>query len=303
MSGVLFYDDRGGVSPSYLYGRQHGGSEHHQIQIFEYLAAHGVHVDVMHAGPHSLERGVRYLPCSEPIPDRAYDSLVVIGCASLPRGRTWTRVYSFQVVDPRPCAGLFEHLRDRGTMVCVSEWQADLFRSLGHTAIVIPVPIPDDWYGLEGPRSFDFGCFSSWNKGGLQTINAWHPEWGTLAVGSPYSHPEYTQENMPAGVTWLGTLQPRERWIDAMRSVGAIARICTIGETFGVVDVVARAMGISCYTLCTGDIGALREVGAQPFTDPAEWRLAIATRAPHPLGDADRFRLSRVLPQWLELLK
>lgn len=305
MSSVVFYDDRGVCSPSELRKRQHGGSEHHQIQIFEWLVARGVAVHVYHRGAHSNENGVWYYNCEGDRVHDVADAVVIIGCSSNPQvWRPPGKTFAFQVVDPRPHPDLFAHLKGVATMVCVSDWEAELFRNLGHAAITIPVPVPDELYGSADPEpAYDFGCFSSWNKGALQTIQSWRSEWGVLAVGSPYSHPDHTQDQMPAGVHWLGTLQPRETWLEAMRSVGAIARVCTIGETFGVVDVFARAMGINCYTLCTGDVGALREVGAQPFTDPAEWRMAIQQRTPHPLGDAERFRLSRVLPRWLELLK
>lgn len=234
---------------------------------------------------------------------RRVGNLVVIGCASLPRVEA-LQTFALQVVDPRPHPHLWDHLKGRAKMVCVSEWQAGLFRAIGHEAIVIPVPIPDEWYGLARARLRDSVCVSSWNKGAQATLDAWHPSMGHLSVGSPYSQPEDAEARCHAvGASWLGALTPRERWIDALASASAMARVCTIGETFGVADVAARAMGIPSYTLCTGDVGALREVGAAPFTDPAAWREAIRQRHPHPGGDAERYRLSRVLPQWLEILK
>lgn len=304
MSLVLFFDDRGGFGPTFNRENAVGGAEMHLVQVAEFLAESGYQVHAAVRGPTLEEGGVYYWPETMAGHQTEVNTLIVVGCASMPTTVKAHQTFAFQVVDPRPHPGMFAHLLGKATMVCVSEWHANLFRQLGHKAVSIPVPIPDEWYAPDMRRKIhhDFGCFSSFNKGGLATMNAWHDEWGTLAVGSPYSHPEYTQENMPRGVQWLGTLRPRERWIDAMLSVGAIARICTIGETFGVVDVAARAMGLNCYTLCTGDVGALREVGARPFTDPAEWREAIRQRSPHPGGEAERFRASRVLPLWLDLL-
>jgi len=304
MIDVLFYDDRGGFGPTF--NREHavGGAEMHLVQIAEYLAARGSRVlaNVHQDGQLVDEGGVAYADSRRlSFTHEWVGTLIIVGCASVPEVRA-ERVFAFQVVDPRPHPERFDHLRGRATMVCVSEWQADLFRELGHEAIVIPVPMPDEWYepDPEAIRSWDFGCFSSWNKGAKETIDAWDGSMGSLAVGSPYSHPAHVEPR--PWVEWLGTLRPREKWIAAMRSVRAIARICTIGETFGVVDVAARAMGIDCYTLCTGDVGALREVGAAPFTDPAEWREAIRQRRPHPGGDAERYRASRVLPEWLKLV-
>jgi hypothetical protein len=234
----------------------------------------------------------------------SYDHVVVIGCASIPprsRGKRW---WAFQVVDPRPHPQLFDHLKSRCTSICVSDWEAELFRAIGHKAVTIPVPIPDEWYDpVQPPPSFDFVCVSSWNKGARDTIGIWDSAWGSLAVGSPYSHPDDAEDICKAhGVEWLGALTPRARWIGALYGGRAVARVCTIGETFGVVDAAAAAMGKPCYTLCTGDIGALREMGSPVFTDPGSWRHAVATRAPITrTRDVEDFRLSRVLPQWLEL--
>ena len=301
MIDVLFFDDRGGFSPSYIRGRPVGGSEMHQHQLAAWLVAQGQDVLVAHRGPASVEDGVQYEPATSPY--GRVGNLVVIGCASPPRVEA-LQTFALQVVDPRPHPHLWDHLKGRAKMVCVSEWQAGLFRAIGHEAIVIPVPIPDEWYGLARARLRDSVCVSSWNKGAQATLDAWHPSMGHLSVGSPYSQPEDAEARCHAvGAWWLGALTPRERWIDALATASAMARVCTIGETFGVADVAARAMGIPSYTLCTGDVGALREVGAAPFTDPAAWREAIRQRHPHPGGDAERYRLSRVLPQWLEILK
>jgi hypothetical protein len=277
----------------------------HLAQVAEWLAGAGVLVMANHKGPDSNEGRVMYRDVADPW-DGTFHSLILVGNSALPQHAAWDRAFAFQVIDPRPVPHLFDHLRGVDiTMVCVSEWQAALFRDLGFKTHVIPVPIPDEWYGMPRllPLQGDFGCFSSWNKGAKETVDAWDPAWGTLVVGSPYSHP-IEWESGRGNIVWLGTLQPRSMWLNAMRSVPAIARICTIGETFGVVDVAARAMGIPCYTLCTGDVGALREVGAAPFTDPAEWREAIKQRVPHPVGtrDVEEFELSRVLPRWVELV-
>ena len=297
MKTVLFYDDRGGFGPTFNATHAVGGAEMHLVQVAEYLAAEGHNVRAATRAGTGYENRVRYwaddYTCDA-------DAVIVVGCASLP-DRDFRRRYAFQVVDPRPHPQMWDHLRGKATMVCVSEWQAGLFRALGHEAIAIPVPMPDEWYEPDPHVSkvADFGCFSSWNKGAAETIAAWRPEWGLLAVGSAYSHPESIPHQ--TGIVWLGTLRPREMWIRAMRSVRAIARICTIGETFGVVDVAARAMGIPCYTLCTGDVGALAET-APPFTDRTCWETAIRERWAPPDVDVERFRASRVLPQWKELI-
>jgi hypothetical protein len=301
---VVFYDDRGGFSPSFLRERQVGGSEHHQNQLAAFLASRGMEVAVYHRGPPSREDGVDYHPFDVQIPRRA-KNLIVIGCATIPP-IDCERVWGFQVIDPRPCGGLFDHYRAaNATMVCVSEWQASLFRDMGFRATSIPVPIPDEWYGMaRDPVPGRFVCVSSWNKGAQATIDAWDNSWGELAVGSPYSQPADAEDICRRkGVTWLGSLIPRERWIAALASGEAVARVCTIAETFGVVDVAARAMGMPAYTYCAGDVGALEEVGSHLFSMEG-WGTAIRDRWKLTSSrDVNDFRASRVLPKWLELLK
>ena len=77
------------------------------------------------------------------------------------------RVWGFQVIDPRPCPDAFEHYkRADATMVCVSEWQAGLFRDMGFRATSIPVPIPDEWYGMaRDPVPGRFVCVSKLEQG------------------------------------------------------------------------------------------------------------------------------------------
>lgn len=317
---VLIFDDRGGFGPRFNKVHAVGGAEMHLVQIADYLASIGCQVevfahsdvaDIANSSDDPLSGRPRYHDCRTLSPATIswqWDTIIVVGCSGLPHSVTANQTLAFQVVDPRPEPHHWNHLRGKALMVCVSHWQADLFRNLGHEAVVIPVPIPDEWYGLprlsrSSDNVYEYGCLSSWNKGAYETIQAWQPHWGQLAVGSPYSHPpDVVDICRSKGIVWLGELRPREHWIFAMRQVRNIARVCTIGETFGVVDVAARAMGINSYTLCTKDVGSLREVGAKPFTDPAEWRAAIEQREPHPGGDAEAFKASRVLPRWGQLL-
>lgn len=313
MSDVLFYDDRGGFGPSFNEAHAVGGAEIHLVQIAEYLAAKSLdvractHQDERDGGISAFEEGgVHYSSSRHWSPRGKFATLIVVGCASLPDESLcqWDRAYAFQVVDPRPHPSMWDHLRGKATMVCVSEWQAELFRRIGHQAIVIPVPFPDEWYGMQRDAVPDrFVCVSSWNKGALDTINVWDPKWGELAVGSAYSHPDNAAEICASrGVTWLGTLKRRD-WIRALASGSYVARVCTIAETFGVTDTAAAALGMPAYTLCTGEIGSLDEVGATVTTRFQLWANSIRDRAYWPrLRDVNDFRASRVLPQWVDLV-
>lgn len=309
MIDVLFYDDRGGFGPSFNRSHAVGGAEIHLVQVAEYLAAAGCRVVAnVHQNDYGsgvTEGGVDYhdsrrWPWGESPTDIHVDTCIVVGCASFPVAVRASRVFAFQVVDPRPCGHMFEHLRGRATMVCVSDWQASLFRELGHRTVVIPVPIPDEWYERRGRRDLDFVCISSWNKGTQRTLELWDRSWGELCVGSSYSHPDDAEQRCAdVGARWLGMLRG-QAWADVLYRARAFARVCTIGETFGVADVAAMAQGVSTYTLCEREAAALAETGL-PFHTREAWEHCIRARAPL-TQDVQRYRASRVLPQWMELL-
>ena len=69
--------------------------------------------------------------------------------------------------------------------VRVAGW---IFRDMGFRATSIPVPIPDEWYGMaRDPVPGRFVCVSSWNEGAQATIDAWDNRGGSswLAPRTP----------------------------------------------------------------------------------------------------------------------
>ncbi len=191
------------------------------------------------------------------------------------------------------------------TMVCLSEWQAGLFRELGHDCVVIPSHIPDEYYDAPKTKAAEaFGCFSAWNKGTDATLEAWSAigRPGRLYVGCPYSAPSDAAERCRAhGAFWVGTLRPRD-WLTYMQTIEAHVRVCNIGETFGVTDAIAEAMGARVHVWCTGDKGALPSTLAHRVSSSLEeWRSSIYERR-GPEREIPNYRASRILPMWLELL-
>ena len=207
-----------------------------------------------------MENGVRYLD--------ARDDLSPLQCRVLLTGRqsnipAWIkaeRVFTSCVDDPSNEPHAYAHLRNRTTMIHLSEWQESLYEALGHEdGIVIPSMI-SDW--ITGPASKSgWVCVNAWNKGTRETLDMWQHLRnsgfeGELRVGSPYGFPADAYDQCArAGAKWLGLLTP-EKVVHELNRAEAVFRVCRAPETFGVTDAIAEVVGTRVHCLCTNGFGA-----------------------------------------------
>ncbi len=308
MTSVLIYDEHCGWSPSLNASKGTGGTEVHLVQIATWLAAHGVDVIAMcHDGRRQRESDVLYVESRDHGPiSKDFDVILTVRRSSIPVGYDgYARIITLVTDDPRPEPDAYAHLLGRSTLACVSEWQAGLYRALGHKCVVIPAMI-DDWvYDLRVEKvPGRHACLSAWNKGTQATLDAWQdvrPSGGFLVVGSPYSEPDDAEERChKVGAIWLGRLKPREIVTEMARSIAHV-RVCEIGETFGATDAIAEAVGTKVYAYCPGDVGALR----WPWLNKEDWGQAVRSgygHERHMLPERD-LRLDTVMPQWLRLIE
>jgi len=323
---LVVYDQHFAWSPSYNETHPVGGWECHVVQIAEWLAGRGLRVVASRAadveglhvwsegGPAAHAGGVVW------IDSRSLEGRSLLQCRALITGRhspipDWIhadRIVTSAVDDPRHSKERYEHLLGRSTIVCLSEWQAMLYRSMGHDTAVIPSAIDDAVYDLRGEHHPGrFVCVAAWNKGTMRTLAQWallkskYPGWkAELRVGSPYSHPGDAKERCEqAGAHWIGQLSPK-RVIGELATAEAVFRVNDHHpETFGVTDALAEAVGTRVHCLRTGEIGAAREVLVSPYltADPAEFERGVLFPAlPYP--PPNDWRASRVLPMWKRLL-
>ena len=313
MIDLVIYNDRTAFAPSVLRsGVQVGGFEVACEQIARGIAATGRSVMVFSPANTGVERGPVVYSSNEPVGECRV-LLTARACPIPPKikaGRTFTTC----VDDPRGDGPSFDHLKGRTTIVALSEWQAQLYRDLGHErVIVIPSMIEDDYVAFarceKRPRSFV--CVNAWNKGTPQTLAMWarlrsRLKGCTLSVGSPYSHPDDAAEQCAFhGVKWLGTLTPMGV-VNVLSTAEAVFRVCTAPETFGVADAIAEMVGARVHCLCTNGVGAAREVLASPVCtdvrafeyDVARW-VGVDLPPIRPVAD---YRVSTVIKRWEEVL-
>lgn len=304
---IAFYDQHCGWGPGQNASKGTGGSEIHLTQLATWLASHGHDVIVQCHDAKGVEAGVLYEESRGAPPGHDVDAVVSVRRSRIPehiRAKRWLSLCTDDPANPEPWA----HLLGRSTtLVCVSEWQGRRYRELGHRVAVIPAMIDDATYdSIINDPSGALCCVSAWNKGTQETLDAWpairNETGGTFSVGWPYSAPGDAKERVEAaGAICLGELRPSQI-VDVLSTHEAHVRVCTIGETFGATDAIARAVGARVHVLCTGEVGALREtVPGSVYTDRGEWLVSLAQRRQ---GQPSRdFRVSSVAPAWLPLLE
>jgi hypothetical protein len=327
MIDLVIYNDRTAFAPSVLHSGavQVGGFEVACEQIASGIAGTGRDVQVL--SPHGsgsisavVERGVYYWNARDL--ESAWDRDVKLECRALLTARAcpipdWIkadRTFTTCVDDPRgDWSKTFDHLKGRTTIVALSEWQAQLYRDLGHErVIVIPSMIADDYASYAKCEKVPgrYVCLNAWNKGTMQTMAAWAKirrllKGCTLSVGSPYSHPEDAAERCAfMGVRWLGTLSPLAV-VDALSTAEAVFRVCVAPETFGVADAIAELVGARVHCWCQNGAGAAPDVLSSPIAldeegfrqDVMRWKGTMQRGAPK--GD---YRVSTVIKRWEEVL-
>jgi hypothetical protein len=319
MIDLVIYNDRTAFAPSVIHSGsvQVGGFEVACEQIARGIAKAGREVLAFQPGHARVEAGVVYVGS-----DAAKEERVPLECRALLTARAcpipdWIkaeRTFTTCVDDPRGSWSVtFDHLKGRSTIVALSEWQAQLYRDLGHErVIVLPSMIEDDYAQYarceKVPRRFV--CVNAWNKGTAQTIGAWahmrqRLKGCTLAVGSPYSHPPDAADWCAFnGIKWLGTLSPLGV-VDALSTAEAVFRVCTAPETFGVADAIAEVVGTRVHGLFLHGMGASRDVLSSPWLtgDSRDFEAgvvsAIGSGPAVPRGD---YRVSTVIKRWEEVL-
>ena len=180
MTSILIYDEHCGWSPSLNASKGTGGTEVHLVQVATWLAGRGYDVVAACHDGGGVEAGVRYIDTKESNVcehERVYaaDYILSVRKSHHPDG-VHARRGRFTLVtdDPRPDPDAYSHLLGRSIMVCVSEWQAGLYRAIGHKCVVIPAMIDDDTCSI--PHNYvpgRFACLSAWNKGTDETLRAW----------------------------------------------------------------------------------------------------------------------------------
>jgi hypothetical protein len=200
-----------------------------------------------------------------------------------------------------------------------SQFNSDLYEEFpGKT--IIPAVFEDSLYDITAPplredkreRVFVYG--SAAMKGLIPTLMLWgelrrnHYAFrkATLIVTSPgYDSPEMDKLRNTPGVVYeqqktLGDMMLRIANSDGLFQFNAMP------ETFGCVHVLAEIVGRPAWVICSeAGPGALKEVLANPWTvhtNPKDFVDAVSQRKWPTLAPAHDYRMTKLLPQWLEAL-
>jgi len=303
-----------------------GGSELHTVVVAEGLQKCGLRVAVIQPGPSYVRwEGVDYLSLEDVIHRGLYDIqcevLLSQRFGSLPANVSFLRlaVEMHDLPDERAhnCIGFMNEVPGCKTILH-SKFNADLYPDWPGST-VIPAAFEDSLYAMHSaPLKSDkrervFVHGSAALKGLAPTLMLWGElkrnhyafKKSTLIVTSPgYDSPEFEQLKNTPGVIYeqqktLGDMMMR------IASSDGLFQVNSLPETFGCVHVMAEIIGRPAWVVCAQGPGALREVLANPWTihtDPKEFVEAMSAKEWPKLAPARDYRMSTLLPQWLDVL-
>lgn len=304
-----------------------GGSELHTVVIAEGLQKAGFRVAVIQPGPSFVRwANVDYLSLEDVIHRGLYDIQCEVLCSqrfgSLPANVSFAHlaVEMHDLPDERAqtCIDFMSQIPGCKTILH-SQFNSNLYPDWPGSTI-IPAAFEDSLYDMQAPplqsdkreRTFVYG--SAALKGLIPTLMLWGElkrnhyafKKATLIVTSPgYDAPEFDKLKETPGVVYeqqktLGDMIMRIANSDGLFQFNALP------ETFGCVHVMAEIVKRPAWIICSDQgPGALREVLANPWTihtNPKEFVEAVAERDWPEIAPAHDYRMSKLLPQWLDVL-
>lgn len=304
-----------------------GGSEMHTVVVAEGLQRSGLRVAVIQPGPSFVRwAGVDYLAIEDVVHRGLYDIqcevLVSQRFGSLPANVSFARlaVEMHDLPDERAnnVTGFMREVPGCKTIVH-SKFNADLYPEWPGLTI-IPAAFEDSLYEIpkvsrkleKRDRVFVHG--SAAIKGLAATLTLWgnlkrHKyefKKSTLIVTSPgYDTPEFDKLRDTPGVIFE---QPKTQgdMMNLIANSDGLFQVNTLPETFGCVHVMAEITGRPAWVLATQDVGALKEVLANPWsihTNPAEFVSAISEPKWPDIAPARDYSMTTLLRQWLDVLE
>ena len=201
------------------------------------------------------------------------------------------------------------------TLVCLSEWQRQLFPSHWKST-VIPYMLPKWVYELEltaNPKKFVYA--SAALKGLTQTLDVWREIVGTdnpqgleLVVCSPgYDAPEMSQLMQTPGVKYIGSI-PFDQVAKEIASSAGLFYVNVYPETFCIVAALTEALKRRTHILCVNSKGGLPETIRSPLlTFDRNHFMRVFQRYLEPndengLGEPKDYRPNTISSQWIKLL-
>lgn len=297
-----------------------GGSEFETLLLAESLAKKNLKVLILNkTGAISIEYGVTYYPITildfrnfkcknlialrnSPIPYEKIDfDNVFIWTTDLPNNESFIHFANW-CGKGRP-----------GTLVCVSDWQKSMYPPEWNVKTIYNM-LPDWVYDYKAEKNKNNYIYASAAMKGLpQTIEMWKEhkknyflKKANLSVCSPgYDSVDMDVMNKNK-ISFLGNL-PFHDVVETIGKSGFMYYVNTHPETFCIVAALAEAVNTPVMGLCLANPGALPEVLTGPFltNNQEEFTKNIMETAKNYPAQVNKkdYRISKILPQWLSLLK
>lgn len=303
-----------------------GGSELHTVVVAEGLRKAGYSVAVIQPGPSFVRyAGVDYYSAQDVITRGIYELtcevLISQRFGALPHHVSFSRlvVEMHDLPDDRAYGIMSSMSEIPGAKTVVhSEFNKALYPSWPGLTVIPAAFEPELYDNPSVERKTDkrkrvFVHGSAALKGLVQTLQLWGQlrknkyefSKATLIITSPgYDSPEMDKLRDMPGVIYeqqpdLASMQNRIANSDGLFQVNALP------ETFGCVHVMAEIARRPAWVFCLNGPGALREVLANPWSihsDVNEFVEAISKPEWPDIAPAKDYRMTTLLPQWLEVL-
>lgn len=299
-----------------------GGSEFETILLVEALAEKGYDVAVINRRTEVMckENGVEYHPFASLEFNRFQcKTALIIRNSPIPSTITFDsiRFWFTDIPNQEQISQLNDWIGHGaiGKGVCVSNWHRSLFPS-DYKMDAIYNMIPDWVYDME-PKAKDNNkhIYSSSALKGLDpTVALWREfkEEGFFDKAQlNVCHPGYDNvdpERLKANnINLLGSLSFPDL-VEELRTTGNMFYVNAFAETFCIAAVLAEVLGVTPHILTVGEVGALKEVMSNPdfvsINNVGEFRKRIqdGIAKPHVLNKTKDYRVSTILPQWIQQL-
>lgn len=319
---VIHYDSVGtpfmGTSP-----RHHGlgGSEFEAVLLLENLAKHNLDVISFNNTPvAAFQHGVHYFPL-ETLQYQKFKckTLIVERSSLIPNNLIEFEKLIIWATDIPGDA--YKHLdqwlapQHNTTLIAVSKWHASLFPENWKKGYIYNM-IPDWVYDFKASKDNNLFIYASAaQKGLLPTVecfkelkkNYFFKKSELLSLSPGYDDPqaEFLKKNK---VQFVGSV-PFNEVVKHIARCGSLLYVNTFPETFGISPVLAEVLGCNTFVFCPNGFGALKETMNSPLVEGQQQaffnRIMEFGKNPKsmPKVSPKDYKVSTIMPQWLDLVK
>lgn len=298
-----------------------GGSEFEAVLLLETLAQKGLNVISFNKTPFPAHQyGVYYYPLDTlKIQKFKCKTLIVERMSNIPHEVIdFEKLIIWATDVPGDSYNLHEPWFKIGsdtTLVAVSQWHTSLFPSHWNKTHIYNM-IPDWVYDIKSAKDNNLFIYASAAQKGLaQTVdcfkelkkNYFFKKHELIVLNPGYDDPqaEALKKNK---IQFAGSL-PFKEVVQNLAKCGSMLYIDTFPETFGISPVMAEILGCNTFIFCPNGFGALKETMNSNLIDNEQNRffnnlLEFGKNPKSIIKPTPKdYRISTIIPQWMNLIK